>query len=89
MSSESAPQENNNKPTIEVFTDDELKQLQEANKRYKAGELKKLLKRIKALDALDAEYDEKAAQLRTTLKKQLGTFGIKSVKKSNITNDDE
>lgn len=86
---ESAPREENKKPSIEVFTDDEIKQLQDANKRYKAGELQKLLKRIKALDAMDAEYDEKAAALRNNLQKQLGTFGITSVKKSKIKDEDE
>ena len=86
--SESAPKEEN-KPTIEVFTDDELKQLQEANKRYKAGELKKLLKRVKALDAMDAEYDEKAAALRSSLGKQLGSFGVNDVSKGKVSTDDD
>lgn len=85
---ESAPREENKKPTIEVFTDDELKQLQDANKRHKAEELQKLLKRIKALDALDAAYDEKAAALRSNLKKQLGKYGITSVKKTTVNDDD-
>lgn len=87
--SENAPKEENQKPTIEVFTDDELKQLKDANKRHKAEELQKLLKRIKALDAMDAAYDEKAAALRVNMRKQLGKYGITSVSKTKISDDDD
>lgn len=87
--SENAPKEENSKPSIEVFTDDELKQLQDANKRYKAEELQKLLKRIKALDAMDAAYDEKAAALRSNLRKQLGKYGITIVKKTKVSDDED
>ncbi len=85
---EGAPQDPNHYKNIEIFSDDEIKQIKDAHKRLKAAELRKMLKRVKALDAIDAEYDEAAQNIKSNIKLQLGKLGLLSDDNTDDNSDD-
>ncbi len=87
--SEGAPQSPaENELPIEIFSDDEIEKLKDENKRYRALEIKKLLDKIRAVEAgLETELDENARQLRSILKRHLGAISTQSSTQTTSQDD--